>query len=260
MKILCLNCFGIPISLNKRLRFELIAKNINSLNPDIAFLQEVIDHKDKMLLEKVLKPEGWNFYSEKNGLLERGGVVTISKIKGLKYREFVKFVNQGPKKLITVPDKILGKGFHWVKLPSRDIVFVNVHILCPYARREDDIQAQADQLNQLMLYIKTINSKNIVVVGDFNLDPDSNLVKKLKKDCSLSDTLTPNDFTIDLKNLNRGKLMNIFSDGKNYRTDYIFINKNIKNIKTKIVFIKPEVYKGKKIHLSDHYGILSEIN
>ncbi len=240
---------------------KLIAKEIEKLSPDLVMLQEVISHADRNLLFNELHKYGWVFYSGKNGLLESGGLVMMSKKLDLKNLQFHKFVEQGPKHLISVPDKILGKGFQTIicKYANKEILIINAHLLCTYAKTPDDLQSQRKQFEQLVDFINSQKHKDIILAGDLNSDPDSKDILYLKDKCKLKDTLDIDTYTVDPKNLNRGWLMNFFSDGKSYRTDYVLISGNIQSNTTEVTFTKPQIVNSKNIHLSDHYAVLANL-
>lgn len=261
IRILCLNCFGIPISANKTLRFNLIAKAIEKIKPDLVMLQEVIFHKDKLILQNELENKGWKFYSDKNWLMEKGGLVVLSRHFDLENAKFKKFTHQGPKDLISIPDKILGKGFQSFTLhfENHEFLLINTHFVCPYAAKEKDIISQRKQFTQLTRFINSQKADGIILCGDINTFPDSPEMTNLKNDCGLSDSLDVNSYTVDPKNLNRGWLMNIFGDGNKYRSDYTLFSPNIKIKESKVVFEEAKFVSGKETHISDHFGILTSV-
>lgn len=265
LSVLCLNCFGIPVSFNKRVRFKLIAKEIEKTQPDIVMLQEVIEHRDKELFVAELEKFGWSFYSIKNGLLESGGLVIITKNLKLNEFKFHKFIEQG-NRLISVPDKFLGKGFlsGHIEISNKKILIVNAHLLCTYDKNQDAQNSQRKQFEQLAEFVANQKVDGIILTGDLNSDPDSRDITYLKSKCKLIDPLNVNDMTIVSNNTNRGWLKigflrSMFGDRKSYRTDYILTSKNIPVQNSEVTFTKPKNFDGSMIHLSDHFAVISKL-
>jgi endonuclease/exonuclease/phosphatase family metal-dependent hydrolase len=229
------------------------------MDPDIIMLQEVIFRSDKYLLEKKLAKLGWNFYSRQNGLMEAGGLVIITKNIAIQNLIFHKFSHQAPNNIISIPDKVLGKGFLSSEILLNNIKFllVNTHLLFTYGKKRHDLKCQAKQFSELQKFINNERNQNVILAGDFNANPDSTEILQFSKELGLTESLQPDVFTIDPENILRSKLWNIFGNGRPYRTDYIFTTKKERIISAKIVFSKPLLVKGKKIQLSDHFGVLT---
>lgn len=225
-------------------------------------LQEVIFHNDKLILQNELEIKGYKIFSDKNWLMEKGGLVVLSKNFELKNMKFIKFFHQGPVDLISIPDKILGKGFQTFTLliEGKKILLVNAHLVCPYANKEKEVVSQQKQFSQLIDFVNSQKKDISIVCGDLNSLPDSKEIAKLKSECDLVDSLGLDSYTVDPKNLNRGWIMNMFGDGNKYRPDYTLVSSNIKIIESRIMFEKTKLVLKKEIHMSDHFGILTTIN
>lgn len=260
LSIVCLNCFGIPIPVKKNIRFKLIAKELYKMSPDIIALQEVFVWTNRNTLINKLKDQ-YYVYPEKFSAFSSGGLITFIK-KGIKINEFKfsKFKEQGNRTLISIPDGIAGKGYQTFHLTvnKKTINFINCHMLCQYNRTHILKSSYLKQIEEIIV-TTSILGPSTILCGDLNDDPNSNGISRLKDSIGLVEKLSDNEFTIDLNNLNRGKLMNIFSNGKSYRTDYTFVTKNIKIKKQSLIFNEFVEYNSKKYHLSDHYGIYTEI-
>jgi Metal-dependent hydrolase len=81
----------------------------------------------------------------------------------------------------------------------------------------------------------------------------------IKKSLSLRESLLPEDITIDSNNTNRKGITNFYMGTEPFRTDYIFASNVIKITDGKIVFDEPYLMNGKQTHLSDHYGVMANI-
>ncbi|MBP9758707.1 endonuclease/exonuclease/phosphatase family protein [Candidatus Dojkabacteria bacterium] len=261
VSVVCLNCFGIPIPVHKKIRFKLIAEELDKISPDIIALQEVFVWTNRNILIDKLKDQ-YYIYPEKFLPFSSGGLITFIK-NGIKVNKFKfsRFKDQGNKTLISIPDGIAGKGYQTFELliNKKIINFINCHLLCQYNRTailESSYMKQIDEL----ISTKSTLCRSIILSGDLNDHPESKAMSKLKTSIGLSENLMADEFTIDLDNLNRGKIMNIFSNGKPYRTDYTFVSNDLEIKSQSIVFKNPIEFNSKKYHLSDHYGVYTEIN
>src|SRR3989344_2707358 len=125
MKILSLNCHGLPLT-GKKSRFERIAKMIKRLNVDLAFLQEVVFTRDLEHFEKI----GYKLFFEKKRALVRGGLVILTKIDGR--GEFRKFNYQGKRMSRQLVDRMLGKGMWVLELERAGLTVINTHLVRNY--------------------------------------------------------------------------------------------------------------------------------
>lgn len=259
IKLLSLNCFGIPISFNKKLRFTNIAKSVADINPDIIFFQEVWMNSDRKTLNKILSKNGYSIYPKTYARYGPGGLIIF--VKSLKINDlcFFRFKDSGPLTALTIHEKIAGKGFQGlkIKIDNTEITVIHTHLLCAYGRGDKMLTAMKNELAQISSYIGK-NKSPLLIVGDINLFPDDDIFLEFKKTLSLHDCLKKDQYTVELTNLNRGKMMNLYSTGP-FRTDYILTNNLLKAEEVKIVFKNTLISNGKKFQLSDHYAILANI-
>lgn len=176
--------------------------------------------------------------------------------------EFYKFKEQGPITFLSLTDRILGKGFQTAEceINGKNMLLINTHLLCLYSKRKRDYLAQEKQLDQLSDFITAKSIDNIIIAGDLNNDPDSTLILNFKDKHDLVDTLGTNEITVDNNNLNRNGILKLFGDNKPYRTDYVFVTKDMNIGKSEVIFKTSQKVNGKNIHLSDHYGVLVKLN
>jgi endonuclease/exonuclease/phosphatase family metal-dependent hydrolase len=259
--ICSLNCFDSPLSSNTNTRFELITEGLTKISPDIILLQEVVFARHRKILVEGLKKTGYNFYPENHTNFTTGGLMIITKNFTIDNFKFVKFKNQGPFSALSLTDRILGKGFQIanILLNNKNYLLVNTHLLCKYKETSNDRQAFQKQINELTDYLKALKKESIIIGGDINALPDSNEILALKKILSLKDPANEAVFTVFPENTNRGRLMNMFGNGKPFRTDYILLSPSIIVGRFEIIFNKTVISGAKKINLSDHYGLLVEI-
>ncbi len=261
IKILNLNCFGSPLSFNRRIRFVQIAESILALSPDIVLLQEVIFSSDRKILIDILTPEGYHLFPQKNINFKNGGLLTLIKNIKVENFEFYKFREQGPITFLALTDRLLGKGAQLLKIRvgNKIIDLINTHLLCKYGGGQKANDAFLRQLDELTKFVKKNCTNPLILGGDLNVNPDSGEIKLLKDQLNLIDSLADSDFTVNPTNSNRGQLMNRFGDGNPFRTDYILLGKGVTTIRENVVFNELISMGKKQFHLSDHFGVFVEI-
>lgn len=161
LKILTWNCQGLPAS-HREERFPLLAKKIEALSPDVAFLQEVIFSGD----EKYFHLEGYHRAFLPRGPVMYGGLMTLCR-RPLQGMRFTPFQRQGAWHNLQVTDRLLGKGYLEVEVPGWGLRLLNTHLVSTYRERvfrEDENQAA--QLEQLLARAERMD--RVVIGGDFN--------------------------------------------------------------------------------------------
>jgi endonuclease/exonuclease/phosphatase family metal-dependent hydrolase len=261
LSIVCLNTYGMPLPVSIKIRYKLIIDELQKIKPDIISLQEVWLFSGMEFLISKLK-DSYNYYPDHPRLINSCGLVTfIRKNINSELVLMKRFDRQGPLELLCIPDRVGGKGYQVINLNinNRIVNFINCHTLCQYNRSPEIVRHHKMQIDELGGCIKNMDGKAKIVTGDLNDDPDSNTIKYLKLENDLYERLGLSDISVDLENLNRGKIMNMFSDGHSYRTDYVFVSKNIKINNQNIIFDKSVIHNDTEYNLSDHYGIYTEI-
>mgnify|MGYP001568000017 CR=1 FL=1 len=260
LSIICLNCFGSPLSFNWRVRLKLLADQLNTLNPDIICLQEIFTRGQREILLGILA-KSYNRYSSEVVNMSRGGLITFVK-KDIKLDEyhFKKYKNQGSIFTLAITDRMAGKGIQNLNLSFSDkaLTIVNTHLLCLYGGNKTDINDHKKQTQQLISYLIEYKS-NLVLCGDINIFPTDSILSEIKTTLNVRENLPSNSITVSPDNLNRGTILNHFGDGKPYRTDYTLVSKLLGIVKQEIILNDPVKYNGKDYNLSDHYGVYTEI-
>ncbi len=265
IKVLSLNCLGTP-SFNKKTRFSLLVKEIKKLKPDFISLQEVIFGNDREVLEEALKSEGYSFFPKEHRYFG-GAIVSLSKLPVVS-QEFVKYKEQGPMLPFSLAMRAVRKGFQisTVELKGTKFKILNTHLMANFHNTQREVRAIKNQMDELVAYIKSQpKGSKIILCGDFNIPAGGNLYKSFVKKAKLIDPLVDgNSVTFSPENLNRKYKLRFLMDGwgkrEGLRLDYMF-HKGFKqsSVTQKVVFDTPLRAKGKALHVSDHFGILSEI-
>ncbi len=130
-----------------------------------------------------------------------------------------------------------------LNVEGKKIHFVNVHMV--WGPTPHDEPYKVEQHNRCVEFIKNIHD-TWVLSGDFNVTPDSNLVKELGK---LGNDLAKNLDYPNTLNQNTHKAKHLFPGG--LAVDYIFTSKDVYARSIKLID-QPD--------LSDHYGYMLEFD
>jgi endonuclease/exonuclease/phosphatase family metal-dependent hydrolase len=231
------NIFGIPFKKLSR-RFKGISQQIADVSPDIVMLQEFTS--GLFLLHFQQQLVNYNFFYQNNGLLSRGGLLTMVKknIKTDNYG-FTQFNDLGPKYNLHVFDNLTTRGFQSVYLPKYDLCLINTHILSKYLSRKSYIPMQLKQIDQIRQFLKK-QTEACFLTGDFNFYPDSPPYCQLVKKSSLDDASR----YLGNSCLHRNSYA--------HKIDYVFINPSRLKVKNISYLDDPKF-------LSDHRAIITKI-
>ena len=212
-----------------------IAEKIESLQPDIVCLQEVVFQSQSEIfsLPRYHKSVA---HSESNTIV-KGGLVIYSKKNPLCVN-FIKFEQQGKIFSPQLAERQLEKGFLVVEF--EDYLVINIHLVADHSKKwlENKLKSNSNQIEEFINYIQNMNfTKPIIICGDLNFTPLNNSYKKLLAVLDLT------DFTI--------KLPYTFIE-KKVKLDYIITNQPISSYKTRTIrFTHQEP--------SDHLAVYSQI-
>ena len=258
MRIITLNCFLSPWSFNRSRRLPLLVDALSIEKPDLILLQEVFFKSDANYIIKKLQETGLTHHWHSKTLL------ILSKLPfGSKH-----FYDFTPKPKLNIPFYIIellnyvyGKGFQVTELilNNEPMIVVNTHLLSVYGIDAGNFRsARLKQVFNILDKLSSLKSKRVILAGDFNFDINSPTYQALTNRHGFIDPLknVPGN-SISTNNLNR-KFVTMVK--MNQRIDHIFL-KNLKNYRTfgKIVFNDPTQDNGKTTHVSDHYGLLLDI-
>ena len=260
ISIICLNCFGSPLSVNWKIRYKLITNELQKIDPDLICLQEVFTYKQRKTLYDALSVRYNIFYDDFFGFCKGGLVSFVKKEINVNNYRFEEYLNQGSFLTLAITDRISRKGIQSFKLNinGRDFCLVNTHLLCTYGNYKSDLLQHSLQILQLTKSILETHL-NLILCGDLNVSPTNQLLTELKSKNNLVEYLDTTSITVSPTNLNRGVLLNYYGEKKPYRTDYVFATKSLEVVTQEIVFKDIMKYNNKEYNLSDHYGIFTEL-
>ena len=261
IKILNLNCFGLPLFFNKKLRHNFFLKKIKELNYDILFLQEIFFKKEAKKISKALANSGYETFFRTKKCFNLGGLLIVSRIKNIQ-AEYIPFVDQGPKTSFTsLLERIIKKGFLSLKakIGKKELFFITTHLTYASAkklakRNGKKVVQFTSQINQLSSFLK--NKENSIFGGDFNFLPSFSLYEKVKKEIKCQEVSSGKIKTLDASNFYRRKWIKLGFENKEPTVkDFLFYKGRVKKIKAQRVWDIPFVFKNKHYFVSDHYGI-----
>lgn len=261
IKILNLNCFGLPLFFNKKLRYNLFLKKLEKLNYDFIFLQEIVFKKEAQTISKALKFLGYKSFFETRHWFNSGGLLIASRIKNLQ-AEFIPFNNQGPKFSFTsFFERIIKKGFLYLKtrIKNKDFFFITTHL--SYASASKLAIGQGEKLFHFSSQVRQLNSflkdkKNCICGGDFNFPPSFFSYSLIQKEGGFKEVSSAQIKTLDANNFYRQRWIKLgFEQTEPTAQDYLFYKGEIKRIKACRAWDNPLSFKNKQYYISDHYGI-----
>jgi endonuclease/exonuclease/phosphatase family metal-dependent hydrolase len=231
------NIFGIPFKKLGR-RFKGISRQIADINPDIVLLQEFTSGLFLLYFHQQLR--NYNFFYQNNGLLSRGGLLTMVKknIRTDNYG-FTQFTNLGSKYNLHLFDNMITKGFQSLRLPQYGLCLINTHVLTVYAGRRGYSPLQLKQVMQIRRFLRR-QTAACFLTGDFNFCPNTPPYHLLLKNTSLIDA------SLDLGNsaMIRKKYTK--------KIDYVFLDPSRLKIKSIVYLDDPKF-------LSDHRAIVTSL-
>lgn len=251
--------------ISKRLKY--IPKEIIKTSSDIVALQEIYNKKhQEYVINKLKSKYPYHFLKKEAGFKFDSGLMILSKypITNGAYHPFNE--NSFDEKIF------INKGFLSCDISIKyfgKIHFINTHLTAGGAFNEQDSKkiikirnAQITQIHETLLK----NNSPTVILGDFNTDPQiatSNYQNLINNGFVNSYSKSGLDnYTWDNKiYLNK---IGTHSNSISQRVDHIFLQntllKKVNILSSEIIFNEPVFeLNGNKIHLSDHFGIQTEL-
>jgi endonuclease/exonuclease/phosphatase family metal-dependent hydrolase len=240
VRILSLNCWLLPppISSNNGERLKKIIRLIKGKKAEVVTLQEVwfgkyISEIRKSLPEYHIVPQKEKFYN-------RGGLVTLSKYKPIKVKNYTFPLTKNH----NIIEKIARKGFTEITIRKKagEITIINTHLNDPINEKERAINESQFRI----IKKRARKKKNFIISGDLNMKEED--VEKLSY----------NSF-----HFNKGIFKNSHNPNQNYiidnthafakRLDYIMSKKRPG------IIVKEVSSFLKKPLVSDHFALMSAI-
>ncbi len=258
IKIITINCFDTPLSPRRTARIDHLVSEVLKLNADIICFQELIFLKKVRRISKTFENLGYHTFLTPGKRINRGGLLFVSRYP-IVSSEYVKFKSQATPLSFQLTDRFLKKGYQKIKLEveGKNVTVVNTHLVSLY--KQVSGKENRVLLKQFLELLEGIGAERerAIVAGDFNVSFTENLYKALEEKTNLFDPLRDkNIITVSKENTQR---KNFYKIRKDSRLDYILISKDLKNLNHKVVLNDLFRLKRKNIHLSDHYGLMMEV-
>jgi endonuclease/exonuclease/phosphatase family metal-dependent hydrolase len=256
ISLISINCFGLPLS-DRNHRLAVLISEITKYKPDIVCLQEVFFPKTAFAVSQELSKAGYDIFYSKGKIFNKGGLLT-STISPMAKKRFVRFTSQGSLLSLQITDRFLGKGYQKVELliNRKKITLLNTHVACAYIRHsKKEKQSQKEQLSQLVNDVG--KSKKIILTGDLNFAPEESLYSELIQKTSLADP-SENAGLITFPGINTNR-KGFHIGYSSCRLDYTLVSKDMAVRKQQVIFKDKFNIRGKWRQLSDHFGLLTEI-
>ncbi|XP_033740259.1 putative neutral sphingomyelinase [Pecten maximus] len=275
LKVLTLNCWGVPTPIACQLRMErmtAIGDRLKRGDHDLVVLQEVWDKGDfKILLDRVSEVFTYNhyFYSGAIG----SGVCVFSKFP-IQESFYYRFSLNGYAHKVFHGDWFGGKGVGMCVIQFGDfrLGLFCTHLHAEYNGVDDEYLAhrvsQAFEMSQLIKLTATKHLCDFVITaGDFNLQPTDLGYKILRENAQLRDSWlelndeTDSGMTCDISSnyFTSPSQLQMFPKGK--RLDYILVRNNEG---TSVEVVNCQVTMGKipghPYNYSDHEGVSATLS
>jgi exonuclease III len=211
-----------------------IAEKIQTLEPDIVCLQEVVFQNQCEIFN--LPKYHKSIAASSGERIVKGGLAIFSKKEPLSVN-FIKFEKQGKLFGQQLAERQLEKGFLIVEFA--DYIIINTHLVADHSDKwtEKSLKHTTDQCNQMLKFIFEMKStKQIIITGDLNFIPNTKSYESLAK-VGLNDLTNKIPYTFITKKV---------------KLDYILsINKVVSHKSRAIRFTHQEP--------SDHLAVYSQI-
>lgn len=195
---------------------------INKYDLDILGVQEYLYRDSKKFKLNGYKCYGKGRYKYINSIFnETCSIITKLKVKSYRNIKLPWFFSQFP--------RIITEAL--INVDDKEYLILNTHL--DYLHKF----SQKRQLNFIIKYLKNIKYKNIIMMGDFNLDINSKLFKNFINE-------------INKLNINRVDINEKTFKSLDKPIDHIFISNNIVIKDIKVI---------KSIDISDHYPLYIEV-
>lgn len=256
--IVTFNTFAVR-SWTTNARVAAIARELYTLAPHVACMQEVHTHGARRLLEQATDRFPYAIHAFRRGR-PLGGLLTLSQLPFVR-TEFLPYHEQGPWYTLNLMDKLLYKGMLVAELryAGARVIVVNTHLIANYGgkweRHHVAAQIQQVQLQQLAETVRDLPAGAMVLVmGDFNIPRRSWLYEEFVARSGLTDTMA-DDARATFRPL----------PGVPARfaqpIDFIFVRAPAQSAlswQCELTFTdKAPLLFGRQGHLSDHLGILA---
>lgn len=257
LRLLTLNCFGVPFLRQTRARLRTLARELNDSQVSVLLLQEVQFTPFVPLLRESFHSFPYCAF-EPYLYAPKGGLLTLSRFP-IQRTQFVLFEKRGRLHSPAIADWMLHKGILATELnvSGTPVTTFNTHLVANYSadwsRGNHYARHQHAELKQLSAMVNALDGQQLAIVaGDFNLPRGSWLYREFIRETGARDPLADSDEpTFRPRALLPARYV--------LALDHIFVRAPRHaqlQIAGQIVFKdKLHLTNGRLGYLSDHYGV-----
>lgn len=258
LNIITLNCFDSPLLLKRKARIDRLISELVSYRADIYCFQELIFLKRAKRISKIFEKLGYYSFFTPGKRLNKGGLLFVSKYP-IQKSEYIKFKNQATPFSFQLTDRFLKKGYQKNELviEGKKITVINTHLVSLYKTiSAKEKRVLLNQYKELLDDLNKIKNKTIVA-GDFNISFTEKMYQELEEKTNLFDPFrNENIITVSKDNTQRKHFYKIKKDT---RLDYVLLSNDSKMLNFKVILKDLYRLNRKNINLSDHYGLMVEV-
>lgn len=232
IRILTQNCYWSRVH-NKKKRFEYIRKEIESSDPDVVCLQEVVFPFDSKYVRSI---DEYSLIRRRGVWSNKGGLLSLVRNDNVQEQIWQKYKNQGAIISWQIAERFMGKGFLAFRLARNDVWIINTHLCANHGLIEREMKVQQKQVDELLDFVR--DKEEVVIAGDLNITPNTPAYRTLMSefvDCSTGEHCT--------------------FPRKAQTLDYILYKGTRYNIKAHSI-VK---YLDASCRVSDHFGVMVEL-
>jgi len=259
LKVITINCFDSPLLLKRSTRINRLITELIKLEADVFCIQELVFLKRVKRVSRLFEDAGYNTFFTPGKRINQGGLLIASRYPFVDTK-YVKFKKQPLSFSFQMTDRLLSKGYQKVTIDVEgdNYSLYNTHLVSIY--RDSSLGEKIISLMQFREFLEVIKNEvsRTIVAGDFNFTPSNSFYRRIKRKTNLYDPMQGSNLvTISRSNTNRKRFFKIDKDS---RLDYILISKDLKIITQRVILDDLYEIKKKKIHLSDHFGLMVEVS
>lgn len=207
-------------------------------NPDIIGLQEVTEKDNNNIGKEIAQKLNYQFLYCKSFTTDRHtpsfdqGNAILTRLPVISSEcHFLSTLEHYEKNAATEPRTVMEVTLSW---NDKQLIIFNTHL--GFAEKFGESEMKN---NQLLNLLKFLPKKNTILMGDFNSQPDSTVIKEITRVLVNTDSHPTEPTIIDVKDKNQTK----------YRIDYIFTTPDMRTNNFQII----------ESSASDHFPLMVEV-
>ena len=253
-----INVWGVPVAgKHQDERMPLLGKKIRSLDTDIALIQEAWTKSTRSKINREVRAPYVTHF--KRGGLYGSGVLYLTHwpVSRKSFRPFKLFGDWKNPEYFTTK----GIGMTTLNVSGLTLSIFNTHLMADYTERKGPrhkftAEWKMQLFEVLVHIIEQTDSDAFLIAGDFNISFGNEEYAFWKKMSSLEGT-----YWEESEGACTSCRENTYKTGKGKDTqlDYVFLSPRLKLVDAYIDYTETYPFRGRRRHLSDHYGITGKV-